>query len=145
VPSEDINAATRSEWRSLGFFYDRDDELKKWRILGTNGGLREFARQIRLYASNPKNRGISEHEHFGPYQYLKIGTWPSAQITQDWIAGPLESLERLASEIDLCVMRSSTDNSFKLRHIFSPDSPYELLLELQPEGFDPALADAASS
>jgi hypothetical protein len=145
VPSEDINAVTRSEWRSLGFFYERDDGLKKWRILGTANGLREFAHQIRLYAKNPKSKEISEHEHFGPYQYLKIGTWHRAEITQDWIAGPIESLERLASEIDLYAIRSGTVNLFNLRPVFAPGSPYELSLELQPDDFDPALADAASS
>jgi len=35
VPSEAVNEATRRQWRDLGFFYDRDDAAKSWRIVGT--------------------------------------------------------------------------------------------------------------
>ena len=35
---------TREEWRELGFFYDRDDDAKEWRLRGSRDGLRRFAR-----------------------------------------------------------------------------------------------------
>jgi len=43
MPSEATNNATRREWRELGFFYDRDDENKVWRLTGSRAGLLRFA------------------------------------------------------------------------------------------------------
>jgi hypothetical protein len=141
VPSEAINAATRREWRELGYFYDRDDVLKEWRILGTSQGLLEFARHIREYASNPTNSQESEHIHIGPYWYLEIGTWPTPEITDHWIAGPLEALARLALQIEESIPHLRPPAIVRLRSSFAPTSPYELVLEAQSEGFDPARAD----
>ena len=74
MPSTDINEMTQREWRELGFFYDRDDDAKEWRLIGSKEGLRQFAHSMQEYAANPGNDLISEHEHFGPYGYLKVGT-----------------------------------------------------------------------
>lgn len=143
MPSEATNVATRREWRELGFYYDRDDDLKKWRILGTPQGLKAFARHIHEYASEPENSRVSEHIHLGPYWYLEIGTWPTPEITDHWIAGPLEALANLAVQIEQFASQASDQATLNLRSFFSPASPYELTLEVQPDGFDPALADAA--
>ena len=53
MASEAINEATRRVWRELGFFCDRNDATKEWRIVGSVKGLRKFAAEIRSYASNP--------------------------------------------------------------------------------------------
>jgi hypothetical protein len=66
MPTQDTNEATRSEWRELSFFYDRDDVAKEWRIVGSVKGLQKFSAAMRDYASNPANDSLSEHEHFGP-------------------------------------------------------------------------------
>src|ERR1035437_4077384 len=96
MPSEEVNQSTRREWKALGFFYDKDDVAKKWRIQGSADGLRIFSDLLRKYAEDSRNLVLSEHEHFGPYMYLEIGTWDKAVITDHWIAGPLNELLRLS-------------------------------------------------
>ncbi len=39
VPSKEANAVTKREWRELGFFYDRDERAKRWRIVGSASGV----------------------------------------------------------------------------------------------------------
>lgn len=142
MPSEQVNEATRKEWRELGFFYDCDATMKSWRIVGTPVGLRKFARLVREYASNPKNESPSEHEHFGPYQYLEIGTWHHPEITDHWIAGPLKTLSALASLVEKTTERLKAGERASLRQDFAPASPYDLIVEVREETFDPAKADA---
>ncbi len=43
MPSAKINEMTQREWRELGYFYDRDDSAKEWRLIGSKAGLRQFA------------------------------------------------------------------------------------------------------
>ena len=100
VPSAKINEATLREWRELGFFYDRDDSAKEWRITGSKGNLNRFVKILRDYASDARNHVISEHEHYGPYMYLEIGTWATPEITDHWIAGPWNNLLELAAVVE---------------------------------------------
>ncbi|HJW54093.1 MAG TPA: hypothetical protein VJ577_02365 [Burkholderiaceae bacterium] len=67
MPSAKINEATRREWRELGFFYDRGDRAKEWRIAGSKGNLGRFAKILRDYAADARNEVTSKHEHYGPY------------------------------------------------------------------------------
>jgi hypothetical protein len=78
---------TRREWRELGFFYDRDDVSKEWRLVGSREGLRHFAGLLRAYVADPRNEMKSEHEHYGPYMYLEVMTWPEAGWTITRYAG----------------------------------------------------------
>jgi hypothetical protein len=132
---------TRAEWRDLGFFYERDDELRRWRIIGSRNGLHSFARVIQRYASNPRHKTVSEHDHFGPYMYLKIGTWNAPEITDDWIAGPLEELLRLSSMIDAKLRNATPGDRIALRDSYAPRSAYELVLDVREDNFDPVCAD----
>jgi hypothetical protein len=136
-----VNAATRREWRELGFFYDRDDRGKSWCIVGTRAGLGAFAECLRTYAANPKRQALSEHEHLGPYMHLKIGTWTDPQINDTWIAGPPGALNSLAQSIDRVVAEMEPGGAASLRHVFAPLAPYDLVLELRPDQFDPASED----
>ena len=106
MPSEATNEATRRAWRELGFFCDRNDAAKEWRIVGSVKGLRKFASEIRKYASSPANDRPSEYQHFGPSMNLEIGTWHQTEITEQWIGGPLTEFLRLAALIE----RSAQDN-----------------------------------
>lgn len=141
VPSERTNEATRREWRELGFFYDRDDDSKKWRIVGARDGIEKFADAVAKFASNPRNRPQSEHDHLGPYMYLEIGSWPKPEITDHWIAGPLDALTQLADHLRAIAVAAKEDETFLLREVVSPDSAYELRVEIRPEPFDPAKED----
>ncbi len=69
-----VDDATRREWRELGFFYDYDEKQACWRLVGAQAGLLKFCELLRQYADNPKNDKLSEHDHYGPYSYLKVMT-----------------------------------------------------------------------
>jgi hypothetical protein len=142
VPSATTNEATRREWRDLGFFYERDDAAQVWTIRGSIDGLNRFAAEIERYASKPNHTVISEHDHFGPYLYLKIGTWPAPQLNGDWIAGPLSFLTDLAQEIRSRLNAAAVGQTLSLRGFFEPSESYDLLLKIEPDSFDPAEADA---
>ena len=141
MPSEETKRATQREWRELGFFYDCDDFSKSWRIMGTVQGLQRFAHLVRAYAFNSKNESLSEHEHFGPYMFLEIGTWSHPEITSHWIAGSLRDLSTLATLIESVAELSAVGDRVSLRHQFAAESPYDLIIEVQNEPFDPARAD----
>ena len=101
MSNEASNEATRRAWRALGFFCDRNNAAKEWRIVGPVKGLRKFASEIRTYASNPAHDRPSEYTHFGPSMNLEVGTWHQTEITEQWIGGPLVELLRLATLIAL--------------------------------------------
>ena len=67
MPSDATNRATRREWRELGFFYDRDDGTKVWKLTGSRVGLLRFRDALLSYVADPRNALKSEHEHYGPY------------------------------------------------------------------------------
>ncbi len=100
VPSEAANEATRRAWRARGFFCDRNHATKEWRVIGSVTGLRKFTSELRAYASNPANDRPAEYTHFGPAMNLEVGTWHQAEITEQWIGGPLVELRRLATLIE---------------------------------------------
>jgi hypothetical protein len=72
----DIDQMMIDEWRQLGFYYDRDDRLyvNQWRFFGSKKGLQNFVSMLDKYTNNPANDILSEHDHYGPYSYLKIMT-----------------------------------------------------------------------
>jgi hypothetical protein len=46
------------------------------------------------------NEVKSEPEHYGPYGYLEVMTWPEAGIDDHAIHGPSSALEGLAGLVD---------------------------------------------
>jgi hypothetical protein len=141
MPSDAAHEATRRAWRELGFFCDRNDAAKEWRIVGSVKGLRKFAAEIRKYASNPANDRLSEYTQFGPAMNLEVGTSHQTEITEQWIGGPLVDLLRLATLIERSAQDNVVGKRIALRSSFSPMSPYELILDVRNEAFDPASAD----
>jgi hypothetical protein len=127
----------------LGFFYDRDDASSEWRLEGSRSGLLRFAAELERYASKPINASVSEHDHLGPYMYLKIGTWHSPQLNEDWIAGPLPALRALAERIRDWLPKAAVGECLSLRPLFAPSAPYDALLLVQGDAFDPARADSS--
>ena len=144
MPSEAANEATRRAWRELGFFCGRNAAAKEWRIVGSVKGLRKFAAEIRSYASNPANDRLSEYTHFGPSMNLELGTSHQTEITEQWIGGPLADLLRLATFIERSVQANVVGTCIALRANFSPMAPYELILDVRDDAFDPASADSTS-
>lgn len=97
MTNPDLNLSIRDEWRTLGFYYNRDDNVREWQLVGSREGLLNFSQILTQYANNPRNNLKSEHDHFGPYMYLKIMTWPDAGIGRKAIHGSLTDLRRLAT------------------------------------------------
>lgn len=64
------------EWRQLGFYYElyKNGDVYQWRFFGSKSGFQRFSSLLHTYADDPVNVNLSEHEHFGPYYYLKIMT-----------------------------------------------------------------------
>ena len=141
MPSEAANEATRRAWRELGFFCGRDAAAKEWRIVGSVKGLRMFAAEIRKYASNSAHDRLSEYTQLGPAMNLEVGTSHQTEITEQWIGGPLVDLLRLATLIERSAQANVVGKRIALRANFSPMAPYELILDVRDEAFDPASAD----
>jgi hypothetical protein len=141
MSSEAANEATRRAWRELGFFCGRDSAAREWRIVGSVKGLRKFAAEIRQYASNPAHDRLSEYTHFGPAMNLEVGTSHQTEITEQWIGGPLVDLLRLATFIERSAQDNVVGKCVALRSNFSPMAPYELILDVRDDAFDPASAD----
>lgn len=139
--SEKAKQATRREWQELGFYYDRNDDQKKWQIIGSRDGLRKFADLIRRYADNRAHEGLSEHTHYGPYSYLEVGTWNVPQIDGHWVAGPLDKLRELADSTEQAIARQNPGERISLRTLFAPQATYDLEIEMRADGFDPATED----
>jgi hypothetical protein len=100
MPSDKVNKKTREEWRALGFYYDVDHDAKTWTFVGSPAGLLRFRDILRAYTADPRNALLSEHEHYGPYMYLKVMTWQEAGIDEDGVHGPLPDLARLAELLE---------------------------------------------
>jgi hypothetical protein len=141
MPSEATNQATVLEWRKLGFYYDRDDQAKVWRLTGSRAGLLRFRDTLMAYVADPRNASPSEHEHYGPYGYLEVMTWPEPGFDGHSIRGSLEHLARLAGLIESKIALACPGSHVLIRDEFATDSPYALVLDLREDGFDPAAAD----
>ena len=141
MPSEAVIEATRSDWRELGFYYHRDDNNKTWTLVGSRAGLLRFRDALLSYVADPRNALQSEHEHYGPYGYLEVMTWPDAGFDGHAIRGPLPDLERLANLIDQRLAVEIPGSTMRIRDEFAVDSPYALVLDVRDDGFDPASAD----
>jgi hypothetical protein len=143
MPSDATNESTRQEWCELGFFYDRDDQAKVWQLTGSRAGLLRFRDVLRSYAADPRNELKSEHEHYGPYGYLEVMTWPEAGFDDHAIRGSLTDIARLATVIENNLAAAQPGSTIRIQEDFAEDSPYGLILEVKEDGFDPASADQA--
>ena len=139
--SPEIRAQTIAEWNDLGFWYDVTP-ARGWIIRGSHAGLEKFAALLDRYAVEPRNTKLSEHDHWGPYMYLKVVTWSSSEINQDGIYGTLPDIVRLAVLVRERIASCSPGNSFALAQAFSAASSTELTLVCEPESFSPGAYDA---
>lgn len=142
MATEAVKERTRKAWRELGFFCGKDKVAKQWRVAGSVAGLRKFASLIRAYASNPVNDRLSEYMHLGPAMNLEIGTAEQTEITDQWIAGSLPDLLNLAGLIEVNVKPNVVGRRIALRSSYSTLAPYDLILDVREESFDPASEDA---
>lgn len=140
-PSEATNDHTRGEWRELGFYYAIDDSTRTWRLVGSPAGLTQFVTLLDEYVRDPRNDALSEHDHYGPYMYLKVMTWDSAGINENSIHGTIADIARLRDLVSERLSSCHPGQQFDLGPDYAPDAEYGLRFEIRAEPFDPAEAD----
>jgi len=131
----------REEWRELGFFYDFDEKDSCWRLIGSRSGLLKFRDILNAYADDPRHEQISEHEHYGPYSYLKLMTWEEADISGQAICGTPADFKRLAGIVGGKLDSHGAGEIFAVSDEYAPGSNAILEVDVREEGFDPASAD----
>ena len=141
MTTEQMNRLMREGWRELGFYYDFDEERFRWRLVGSRSGLLKFRDILNDYADDQRNEQVSEHEHYGPYSYLKLMTWGEAAITEDAICGTLPDFRRLAAIVGDKLNASSASSTFTISGEYADSSKAVIEFEVREEGFDPANAD----
>lgn len=137
----DVDAMTRDGWRELGFFYDQDDSAKAWKIIGSRAGIQGFAQLLRGYVAAPANAQLSEHEHFGPYMYLKIVTSTAPAIGETAISGTLNDLLRLADIVEAKLASAHDGDAFTISKDWAEKADFSLVFEVRSNDFDPPTAD----
>jgi hypothetical protein len=138
---DELDELTRQEWRDLGFFYDQDKDERCWRLVGSRDGLLKFSALLNHYVDNERAEGLSEHEHYGPYWYLKVITWDKAVISGDDITGTLDDLRRLSDLVRQHLENATPGDIFEIDKEYGPNNEFKLRFEIREDGFDPAEPD----
>jgi hypothetical protein len=141
MPSDVVNDTTRKEWQDLGFFYDQDHRRKQWRLVGSRSGLLKFRDLLLDYLAIVRHQAKFEHDHYGPYGYLKILTWSDAGMDENAIYGTPQDLRRLAGIIEAKLQNVRPGSVIRIQEEFAPNCDYSLMLEVRDEDFDPASVD----
>ena len=139
--TSEMNEVTRSEWRDLGFFYDYDENASRWRLIGSRTGLARFADLLVAYATNSRNEALSEHDHYGPYFYLKFMTWEERDITAHAICGTLADFADLAAIVRDKLSTSVVGTNFVIGDEYVPGARVTISFHVREDDFDPAAAD----
>ena len=71
-------------------------------------------------------------------------TYPDAGVDGNAIRGSLDDLARLAELVGAKLASAQPGEPISIREEYAADSRYTLLLDVRPDGFDPASADRAS-
>ena len=141
MTSTETNEQTKIEWRELGFFYDYDEKDSCWRLVSSRQGLLKFCDILNDYAADERNAPLSEHEHYGPYWYLKLVTWTEPIITAHDIRGTFEDFRRLSKLMREKLENASVGDSFMINLEYSPKNEAKILFEIKADDFDAAKAD----
>ena len=131
----------RQQWRKLGFYCELDDEKRVWKLTGSRAGLLYFPDLLLGYVNDPRHAADGAEERFGPYGSLEIMTYPDAAFAGNAIRGSLDDLTRLAELIEAKLATAEPGAPIQIREEYAPDSRYTLLLDVKPDGFDPASAE----
>ncbi|MDE1191851.1 MAG: hypothetical protein PW786_06915 [Arachidicoccus sp.] len=139
----DIDKMMIDEWRQLGFYYDRDDriDINQCRFYGSKKGLQNFVSLLDKYINNPANDTLSEHEHYGPYSYLKVMTWNKPTITADYIAGTIQDLKKLKNLISEKLQKTEAGQTFNIEKDYGQDNTITVKFFVMADNFDPVSMD----
>ena len=130
----------RKGWDDLGFYYEHDDDLKRWTFVGDIQGLNRFSEILKGYTNELNNQGLSEHMHLGPQEYLKVITWNTPYIGNDGIYGSFDDLIRLA---DIFSTKLSKGQDFVIDADYSKSNKAHLQVIIKENGFDPSTFDTS--
>jgi hypothetical protein len=131
------------EWRQLGFYYElyENGDVCQWRFFGSKSGFQQFSSLLCKYADDPVNVNFSEHEHYGPYYYLKIMTSDQERITADMFEVTIQGARQLADIILRKTMSHAPGETFLIETEFGNNNTASALFFLMDDSFDPASLD----
>ena len=141
MTAEELNEQTKNDWRELGFFYDYDKTNSCWRFVSSRQGLLKFCQILNDYAADERNAPLSEHEHYGPYWYLKLVTWNEPEITAHDIRGTFEDFRRLSKLTQQKLENAFVGDKFIIDAEYSPKNEAKIIFEVEADDFDAAKAD----
>ena len=140
----DIEKMLIDEWRELGFYYDFDERLdvNQWRFYGSKSGLHNFVKLLDDYISKASNDKEFEHEHYGPYSYLKIITLDNqATITENAIGGTIADLKTLGNIIAGKINNSEIGQTFNIDKEYGDGNTVTTKFFVMADSFDPVSMD----
>ena len=140
----DLDQMIIDEWRQLGFYYDFDERLSvnQWRFYGSKSGLQNFVKLLDDYTSRAKNDKGFEHDHYGPYMYLKIITLDDqAIITDNAIGGTIANLKDLRNIIAENLSKVEPGQTFNIDKNYGEDNTVTAKFFVMADDFDPVSMD----
>lgn len=133
--------AARAGWRELGFWYGCDWQAERWSFRADRRGLRAFTALLRNFAADPLAVDDGDHFHVGPYASLRLAHGESPTLDRRGFTGSRDDFEALALELEqLSASESPSPQAFA--RAFTGAAGFRAVLTVEPEGFDPATADA---
>jgi len=103
--------------------------------------LKKFVDILDKYVTNPVNEALSEHDHYGPYGYLKIMTWDKPIITENYIAGSLNDLNYLKNLLNKMLSEVAIGESFDVAEYYGSGNGAAAKFFVMPDPFDPVIMD----
>ena len=139
----DIDQRIKDEWRELGFYYDLEESVNKneWKFYGSKQGLQNLVKLLEDYTNNSANDFPSEHDHYGPYSYLKIMTWDKATITENYIAGTIKDLKNFRNILAIKLEKFQVGQSFTIDKDYGVDNTATATFFIMENNFDPVSMD----
>ena len=139
----DIDQQIKDEWRELGFYYDleKSADRNEWKFYGSKHGLQNFVKILEDYTNKSANNFLSEHNHYGPYNYLKIMTWDKPIITENYIAGTIKDLKVFKSIIANKLENIQAGQSFMIDKEYGKGNTATAKFFVMENDFDPVSID----
>ncbi len=136
-----MDEQTRVEWRQLGFFYEVDEQRRRWLLRGSRSGLERFSELLGAFAAKHRSDRLSEHDHFGPHLYLKITTAQEPGLGGDRVSGTPDDLRRLAARVDERLANTKVGDTFSVSGEYAAGAHFTMEGGVEEDAFDPAAAD----
>ena len=140
--SREMKEEARREWRELGFYFTYEEAARRWLFMGSRSGLAKLCRILTNYSADPKHEQISEHEHLGPYQDLKLVTWHAPEIREDGLYGRPSDFVRLAGALVEASRSGAGTRLLGSVFLQGKKAGSEIEVRVATDDFDPAAEDA---